>query len=87
MSVNPKFEFEDVAQVAGKVVTDLWWDWRPSVELYNVNVPLGFRDEKGQRVEPEVIFTAIDRASYTSLYSTSRPFIANFGEHGILNKE
>ena len=55
-------------------MTDLWWDWDHRAELYNVNVPLGFRDEKGQRIEPEVIQTTVDRASYSSLYSKSPVF-------------
>lgn len=55
-------------KVAGRVITDLWWDWEPRVDLYNVNVPLGFRDEKGTPVEPDIRRTPIDRASYSSLY-------------------
>ncbi|BDA43778.1 probable 5'-nucleotidase SurE [Coccomyxa sp. Obi] len=71
-------DIDSAIQVAGKVVTDLWWDWQQGVEVYNVNVPLGFKDEKGQRVEPKILRTTVDRASYSSLYRESETEPASY---------
>lgn len=59
-------------QAAGNVVKQLWETW-PDYEdvLYNINVPLDYRDVDGNpNRQPKIVFTRVDsRSQYTSLYS------------------
>ena len=66
-------------QTAGQVATQLWQDWQAGTvqaDVFNVNVPLGFKTVDGKPVEPEVLHTTVDMQSqYSSLYSAlPRPF-------------
>eukprot|EP00884_Botryococcus_braunii_P007800 jgi/Botrbrau1/17020/Bobra.49_2s0076.1 len=65
---------EDLAralQAAGNVVKELWESW-PAYDdvLYNINVPLDFRDVNGNpKQAAKVVYTRVDTNSqYTSLY-------------------
>ena len=59
--------------MAGKVATQLWQEWQSSettADVFNVNVPLGFKTVDGTPVAPEVLRTTVDMQSqYSSLYS------------------
>ena len=54
-------------------MTQLWEDWEPAVDLYNCNVPLGFRGPDGNPVQPQCLCTSVDPISYASLYSKLSP--------------
>ncbi len=62
-----------VVQMAGNVATQLWEEWQSDdvqADVFNVNVPLGFKTVDGTPVKPEVIHTTVDMQSqYSSLYS------------------
>jgi len=62
-----------VAQMAGNVATQLWEEWQSDdvqADVFNVNVPLGFKTVDGTPVKPEVLHTTVDMQSqYSSLYS------------------
>jgi len=62
-----------VAQMAGHVATQLWEEWQcddVQADVFNVNVPLGFKTVDGTPVKPEVLHTTVDMQSqYSSLYS------------------
>jgi hypothetical protein len=63
-------------QTAGKVVKELWENWPDDHGiLYNINVPLDYRDDDGQRnASPSILYTNVDSNSqYTSLYRKSFP--------------
>ena len=55
------------------MVTELWQDWQAGdveADVFNVNVPLGFKTVDGTPVTPEVLRTTVDMQSqYSSLYS------------------
>ena len=56
--------------MAGVVSQQLWQQWDESVDVFNVNVPLGFKDASGTPVRQEVIQTEVDMtSSYQTLYS------------------
>ncbi len=59
--------------MAGNVATQLWEDWQADdvqADVFNVNVPLGFKTVDGTPVKPEVLHTTVDMQSqYSSLYS------------------
>ena len=59
--------------MAGRVASQLWEQWQSGdvkADVFNVNVPLGFKTVDGRPVEPEVLHTAVDMQSqYSSLYS------------------
>ena len=61
--------------MAGKVASQLWEEWQSGdvkADVFNVNVPLGFKTVDGRPVEPEVLRTTVDMQSqYSSLYSES----------------
>lgn len=66
---------EDISKavhMAGTVAMQLWEEWASGgteADVYNVNVPLGFRTVDGTPVEPEVLRTTVDMQSqYSSLY-------------------
>ena len=65
-------------QTAGKVATQLWEEWRSDTveaDVFNVNVPLGFKTVEGTPVKPEVLRTTVDMQSqYSSLYSKPSHF-------------
>ncbi len=63
---------ESLWQAAGSVVSDLWENWDEGVDLYNCNVPLGFKGPDGNPVQPQTLRTSVDPISYASLYS--KPF-------------
>ena len=48
---------------------ELWESWEEGVDLYNCNVPLGFRGSDGNPVQPQTLRTTVDPISYASLYS------------------
>ena len=50
------------------MVKELWENWDEGVDLYNCNVPLGFRGPDNKPVEPRSLRTSIDPLSYASLY-------------------
>lgn len=54
-------------------MTELWQDWQAGnveADVFNVNVPLGFKTVDGAPVKPEVLRTTVDMQSqYSSLYS------------------
>ncbi len=60
-------------QMAGNVATQLWEEWQSDdvqADVFNVNVPLGFKTVDGTPVKPEVLHTTVDMQSqYSSLYS------------------
>lgn len=62
-------------QTAGHVATQLWEEWQSDTveaDVFNVNVPLGFKTVEGTPVKPEVLRTVVDMQSqYSSLYSKS----------------
>ena len=48
----------------------LWQHWDEKVDVFNVNVPLGFKDASGAPVRQEVVRTEVDMmSSYQALYS------------------
>ena len=55
------------------MVTELWQEWQDGdviADVFNVNVPLGFKTVDGTAVKPEVLRTTVDMQSqYSSLYS------------------
>ena len=56
--------------MAGAVSQQLWQQWGEQVDVYNVNVPLGFKDASGAPVQQEVVRTEVDMvSSYQTLYS------------------
>lgn len=59
--------------MAGNVATQLWEEWQSDdvqADVFNVNVPLGFKTVDGTPVKPEVLRTTVDMQSqYSSLYS------------------
>lgn len=59
--------------MAGNVATQLWEEWQSDdvqADVFNVNVPLGFKTVDGTPVKPEVLHTTVDMQSqYSSLYS------------------
>ena len=59
--------------MAGHVATQLWEEWQcdnVQADVFNVNVPLGFKAVDGTPVKPEVLHTTVDMQSqYSSLYS------------------
>lgn len=59
--------------MAGQVATQLWEEWQSGTveaDVFNVNVPLGFKTVEGTPVEPEILRTTVDMQSqYSSLYS------------------
>lgn len=61
--------------MAGTVATQLWEEWQSGAveaDVFNVNVPLGFKTVDGTPVKPEVLHTTVDMQSqYSSLYSKS----------------
>ncbi|KAA6421610.1 MAG: hypothetical protein FRX49_08553 [Trebouxia sp. A1-2] len=66
---------DDIAtavQMAGNVATQLWEEWQSDdvqADVFNVNVPLGFKTVDGTPVKPEVLRTTVDMQSqYSSLY-------------------
>ena len=63
----------DYAQMAGQVATQLWEEWQSGTveaDVFNVNVPLGFKTVEGTPVKPEILRTTVDMQSqYSSLYS------------------
>ena len=63
-------------QMAGQVATQLWEEWQSGTveaDVFNVNVPLGFKTVEGTPVKPEVLRTTVDMQSqYSSLYSKSQ---------------
>ena len=62
-----------MVQMAGHVATQLWDEWQSGdveADVFNVNVPLGFKTVEGAPVKPEVLHTTVDMQSqYSSLYS------------------
>ena len=50
-------------------MSELWENWEAGVDLYNCNVPLGFRGPDGNPVQPQCLRTSVDPISYASLYS------------------
>lgn len=62
-------------QMAGQVATQLWEEWQSGTveaDVFNVNVPLGFKTVEGTPVKTEVLRTTVDMQSqYSSLYSKS----------------
>lgn len=64
--------------MAGKVAAQLWEEWQSGstdADVFNVNVPLGFKTVDGSPVNPEVLRTTVDMQSqYSSLYSKSLCF-------------
>ena len=62
--------------MAGNVATQLWEEWQSGdveADVFNVNVPLGFKTVDGTPVKPEVLRTTVDMQSqYSSLYSKGR---------------
>lgn len=62
-------------QTSGQVATQLWEEWQSDTvkaDVFNVNVPLGFKSVEGKPVKPEVLRTVVDMQSqYSSLYSKS----------------
>lgn len=54
-------------------MTDLWQEWEDGqvkADVFNVNVPLGFKTVDGTPVKPQVLRTTLDMQSqYSSLYS------------------
>lgn len=70
-----KGEVDQAIKIAGNVVSQLWADWpttdkeEDKVHVFNVNVPLGFRDPQGRAITPSIAWTSIDTSSlYQSLY-------------------
>lgn len=63
----------EFVQTAGQVATQLWEEWQSSTveaDVFNVNVPLGFKTVDGTPVKPEILRTTVDMQSqYSSLYS------------------
>lgn len=63
----------DCVQTAGEVATQLWEEWQSNAveaDVFNVNVPLGFKTVEGTPVKPEILRTTVDMQSqYSSLYS------------------
>ena len=63
----------DSVQTAGEVATQLWEEWQSDTveaDVFNVNVPLGFKTVESIPVKPEILRTTVDMQSqYTSLYS------------------
>lgn len=66
---------DDIAtavEMAGRVASQLWEEWQSGdvkADVFNVNVPLGFKTVNGRPVEPEVLHTTVDMQSqYSSLY-------------------
>ena len=56
--------------MAGDVSQQLWQHWDENVDVFNVNVPLGFKDASGAPVRQEVIRSEVDMvSSYQTLYS------------------
>ena len=59
--------------MAGEIATQLWEDWQSDTvqaDVFNVNIPLGFKTVDGKPVKPEVLHTTVDMQSqYSSLYS------------------
>ena len=48
----------------------LWQHWDEKVDVFNVNVPLGFKDASGAPVQQEVVPSEVDMvSSYQTLYS------------------
>ena len=47
---------------------ELWEEWEEGVDLYNCNVPLGFKGPDSNPVQPQSLRTSVDPLSYTSLY-------------------
>lgn len=63
-------------QMAGQVASQLWEEWQSEAveaDVFNVNVPLGFKTVEGTPVKPEILHTTVDMQSqYSSLYSELR---------------
>ena len=56
--------------MAGDVSRQLWQQWDDDVDIFNVNVPLGFKDASGAPVQQDVVRTQVDMvSSYQTLYS------------------
>jgi hypothetical protein len=78
-----------VLQTAGKVVKDLWENWPEDHGIvYNVNVPLDYRDEDGKRkADPCILYTDVDsKSQYQSLYRKLPPgpraaVLSSYGVH------
>ena len=64
-------------QMAGNVATQLWEEWQSTeteADVFNVNVPLGFKTVDGAPMAPKVLRTIVDMQSqYSSLYSECAP--------------
>ena len=63
----------EFVQTAGEVAAQLWEEWQSNTveaDVFNVNVPLGFKTVEGTPVKPEILRTTVDMQSqYRSLYS------------------
>lgn len=66
-------KFVGYVQMAGQVASQLWEEWQSGTveaDVFNVNVPLGFKTVEGTPVKPEILRTTVDMQSqYSSLYS------------------
>ncbi|KAL3149811.1 hypothetical protein ABBQ38_013636 [Trebouxia sp. C0009 RCD-2024] len=68
-------DIQTAVQMAGQVATQLWEEWQSGTveaDVFNVNVPLGFKTVEGTPVEPEILRTTVDMQSqYSSLYKAT----------------
>lgn len=73
-------------------MTELWQEWQTNkveADVFNVNVPLGFKTVDGTPVSPEILRTTVDMQSqYSSLYSKHlAPFLASYLLHVQLSSD
>ena len=57
---------------------ELWEDWDEGVDLYNCNVPLGFRGPDNNPVQPQCLRTSVDPLSYASLYGERPSYLSSW---------